>query len=455
MSCPTRVRRLICLWLSVPVYVLYSRQASADGSCAIVKPSYFAKARVIKKMSLIEKISGCVLGTMVAAASFGQVAHAQVSLTINDEAPLSVLPSANVPAGMSFATTTLGTLLSVNTDGFLFCANVYYLDSPNPQKAVTLVPGHTTWTLPTAFDLQSIAYTDGALNVNLPLGGPALETSLTCRTRGPNGEFASPFSSFGDGIFRDDYERGRQLANMFNWSTSGTNYDWYAANWSQLPTDACSFDGSASDRPSLDEPTLCAAASGVRAIAGSAPGSFGQHIPTMWTYNTATSFVYLARVDLRVGADTHAPNTHFDPILVQSQQLQTLPNAVTVAVRDGFDARFLAAGGTYCQLNALPTTLTEAVCGNSGKALPSDGRLSINTGLSLSNPYSPAASYYVAVVRAIIGAPPASVATTPVVAMAVLTDPVIVHEDGGNSFTGDDVVFGFMPGAQGFPWMRP
>ncbi len=374
---------------------------------------------------------GCVLGTIVAAASFGQVAHAQVSLTINEEAPLSVLPSVKVPAGMSFATTTLGTRLSVNTDGFLFCANVYYSSSPIPQTAVTLTPGHTTWTLPSAFDLQSIAYSSGGLSVNRALNGASLQTSLSCRSRGPNGEITSPFSAFGD-------------------------VDWYTpADWAQVPTDSCTFDGNPNN-PKTVEGSLCTAASGVRPSASGSlnNGAYGDRAPTMWTWAgpvSGANFVYLARVDTRFGQQTGGPNTHFPS--ASGPQTQALGSSVDVAIRDGYDSAMFQDSGQYCFLRSLPTTgFNAGVCADPAAYFV--GTLNGNLSETISvDSFAPAKSFYVAVIRQFKVTPPSMTSPLPVAAIAVLADPAVVREERGDGFTGDDVVFGFMPNSPGFSWM--
>lgn len=404
-----------------------------------------------KKMSLIERVSGCVLGTMVAVASFGHVAHAQVSLRISDEAPLAVLP-----VGTSFATTTQGTLLSVNTDGFLFCANVYYPypASPVPQTAVTLVAGHATWTLPTAFDLQSIAYTNGALNVNRALNGASLQTSLTCRARGPNGEMASPFSSFGDQIFRDNYEPGARLASTLNWTPPTTGFDWYAAaDWVQVPTDSCTFDENP-NRPQSVESSLCTAASGVRETASGSLNNpaYGDRAPTMWTWTgpvSGSNFVYLARVDVRFGLQSGTPNSHFPS--ANGPQIQALGSSVNVAIRDGYDSAILQGSGQYCFLRTLPTTgFNAGVCSDPAAYFVGTLNGSLSETVSVDS-FTAAKSFYVAVIRQLKVAPPST--ALPIAAIAVLPDPAVVREEGGDAFVGDDVVFGFMPGSSGFPWM--
>ncbi len=405
-------------------------------------------------MSLIERVSICVLGAVVAAASLVPVAHAQVSLTVNDEASLTVQP-AQPPVGFSFVTTGPASTLNVNTDGFLFCANVYYSTSPAPQRAVTLAPGHTSWKLPTAYDVQTIAYTGGALLVNRPLSGPSLETSLTCRARGPNGEVASPFSAFGDQIFRDGYEPGVQFANTVNW-TPPAGFDWYTvADWPQVPTDSCTFNAN-SNSPQTVEGSLCNAASGVRAIASGSPNNpaYGDRAPTMWTSAgsvSGSSFVYLARIDTRFGPQTGAPNSHFAG--TSAPQTQALGSSVDVAVRDGYDAAFLGDSGTYCFLRALPSAgVNAAICSDSAAYFTGTLNGSLAETISVDS-FTPAKSFFIAVIRQFRVTPPAATAPLPIAAIAVLPDPVVVHEEAGDAFTGDDVVFGFMPNSSGFPWM--
>jgi hypothetical protein len=45
-----------------------------------------------------------------------------------------------------------------------------------------------------------------------------------------------------------------------------------------------------------------------------------------------------------------------------------------------------------------------------------------------------------------------STVLTPVVTGTVLIEPAVAIE-GGDKFSGDNVVFGFMPNSTGFPWM--
>ncbi|MDQ2972826.1 MAG: hypothetical protein M3R20_07600, partial [Pseudomonadota bacterium] len=91
---------------------------------------------------------------------------------------------------------------------------------------------------------------------------------------------------------------------------------------------------------------------------------------------------------------------------------------------------------------------TPTVCSGAPVSGTLNGLLQTKFTLSLF-PAAQAASFYVAVVRPIIGVPP----TTPVAAIAVMADPGTVRHDAGDSFTGDDVVFGFPTSAGTFAWM--
>ena len=49
--------------------------------------------------------------------------------------------------------------------------------------------------------------------------------------------------------------------------------------------------------------------------------------------------------------------------------------------------------------------------------------------------------------------PPSVMSPMPIAAIAVLPDPAVARAEAGDAFTGDDIVFGFMPSSPGFPWM--
>jgi hypothetical protein len=386
----------------------------------------------------VKKFAGCALAAAVVSVLSVPAAHAAATLMVNDEAPLAT-------PGFSYVTTGTATNLDVSTGGYLFCANVYYPPTV-PSANVVLAPMHTRWTLPTAFDVQTATYTGGVLRVNKPLTGASLETSLTCHARGPNGEIANPYSGYGAGVFADGLEAS-QYAKMVNWIPA-PGFNWSAPDWSQVPADPCNFDNSTTDSPIDPETSLCAAATGV---SPGGTGGVGVRAATMWTQVVGSSFIYVARIDGRLGAQTSGPNANFGT-LMSTQGVQDSSNAVDTAIRDGFDSTYLSATETssYCLLDRLPTALTTSICNGAPVSGSFNGTLQAKFTLSMFFPTAPATSFYVAVIRPVIGGlPPAN---TPVAAISVMADPGTVRHDGGDGFMGDDVVFGF-PNGGGFSWM--
>ena len=378
-----------------------------------------------------------------AAASVLMVPLAQAAkLAVNDEVPLTI-----VSPGFSYITAQPGVAskLSVATEGYLFCANV----GPGSPNIVTLAPGHSRWTMPEAF-LSSTSYSGGELRVNRTAGG-SLEHSLMCHARGSFGEVIKPYSSFGGYVFRDSYEpkESVQYSNMVNWRPTD-GFNWSQPDWTLVPTDSCNFAMTASQSPAVDETTLCSAATGVRPDGS----EFGTRARTMWTTTSGTNFIYLARIDARLGPQSAPPNSQFSAGL--PQQVQDLPNTVDVEIRDAFDSDYLTASGSYCFLSELPATLNATVCNgaSAGGSLPlavaPTGFLSQKVSLSLAFPEAPAVSLYVVVIRSTTNNfPPIH---TPVAAVSVMSAPDVVRHENGDAFVGDKVIFGF-PGNGGFPWM--
>ena len=397
-------------------------------------------------MSSFNKLAVCSL-TGVAAALMVQVAQA-ATVRVNDEMPMNLqLP------GFTYVTSGdgLSSELRVNTDGFLFCANVLLGTDPESVTNVTLAPSHTRWTLPSVTDVRPpTAYSGGELLVNRSRSGQSIESSMVCHARGPQGQVNTPFSPYGNGIFQSGLEStaATQYANMVNW-LPGANFSWAAPDWTQVPTDACSFDVTGGDQPAVAENTMCAAATGVRR---EGLQTYGRRAPTLWTKTTGSSFIYLARVDVRLGPQGDAPNVNFS-LPDATRNLEDVPNSVDMQVRDGFDSNYLSSTGSWCFLTSLPADLGTSVCsgalvsGSLNGTLPAD---QAHVVLSLF-PSSPAASFYVAVVRQITSdLPPIS---TPVAAVAVMADPGTMRHESGDGFTGDNVVFGF-PQDGGFPRMH-
>jgi hypothetical protein len=201
------------------------------------------------------------------------------------------------------------------------------------------------------------------------------------------------------------------------------------------------------DSPHVDETTLCAAATGVRP----GGGEFGTRAPTMWTTTAGSNFIYLARIDARLGPQEVPPNSQFNGLMAP-EQIEELPSNVDTQIRDGYDSQYLSAAGTYCFLSELPATLNASVCNGATYSGSLNGVLDEEVSLSLSFPAAPATSFYVAVVRATTTDFPSI--HTPIAGIAVMSDYLVVREEQGDAFVGDNVIFGF-PGNGGFQWMTP
>lgn len=399
-------------------------------------------------MSSVKKFAVCLFAGAVASAPAISSAQAAASLTIDELGSIDIVaPDAQTP-GFSYAANTSNqtSALKVNSDSFVFCANVFP-DTQASTLPISLAPGHVRWTLPMAADVQSLSYSGGGLVVKGT--GQTSTPTLVCHVRGPQGQVYNPFSPYGDGIFLEGFEpfTAVQYGNMVNWLPIN-GFDWSQPDWTQVPTDPCNFDLTLEDSPAVNEGSLCAAATGARTLTGSA---VGERAPTMWTQTVGGSFIYLARIDGRLGPQASGPNMNFGT----GADAVTSANAVDIAVRDGFDSQYLSTTGTYCRLDQLPATLTANVCNGapiSGPLNGPGGTLATKFTLSLSQPAAPALTFYVVVIRTINTANPPSI-DTPVAAVSVMADPGTVRNDGGDGFTGDDVVFGF-PGSGVFPWMH-
>jgi len=399
-------------------------------------------------MSSVKKIAVCVLASGALCASVTAMAQA-ARVLVNDEPTLDIVAPDTQTPGFSYVTTGTTSQVNVNTAGFLFCANV-----PAGAGSITLAPQHVRWTLPMANDVESMGYAGSTLKINKPGSGLSTETSLVCRVRGPQGDIYSPFSAYGEAAFRDGFEpfADVQYGNLINWKPT-REFNWSQPDWADVPTDPCNFDLSLQDTPTVSEESLCVAATGVRPVAGG-DSPVGVRAATMWTQSVGSNFIYLARIDGRLGPQATGPNLGFSTGATTDDTAGS-PNSVTTQVRDAFDSRYLTASGSYCFLTSLPSSLTTHVCDGA----PVGGSLSenVNGGVVTDSfalsliPSSPTASFYVAVIRTINPNDPPTI-STPIAAMAVMTDPGTMRSEAGDGFTGDDVIFGF-PGDGSFPWM--
>lgn len=384
----------------------------------------------------------------VAALLLSTTAAASPTLIINDGAAVDVQT-------FSYAGGAVGAMLDVTTEGYAICANVgQALATP-----VSMQAHHPRWTMPVANDVRNVTYTNGVLRVNKGVSTFSPEGSLACQMRGASGEVSAPFSGYGDGLFRDGWEgySSVQFGNLVNWLPVD-DFSWSSPDWRVVPNDACTWDMDP-NTPAVAESAVCAAATGVRPVDGGSQNDarFGDRAPTMWTATTASSFIYLARIDARFGPPDGAPNSHF-PIGTPQRPDQAQSSSVDVVIRDAYDSNYLQANGSYCLLRKLPAVLDENVCasedvyyshGLSGTNNP-DGML--NERIPLVAGFNTAASLYVAVVRQKRAGGTSAGSCQPYSAIATIIDPGVARNENGDEFIGDDVVFGFR-NSDSFEWM--
>jgi hypothetical protein len=380
------------------------------------------------KMSAVKIFAG-----LTASAFFTPISFA-ATLLVNNEAPLNV----NAP-GFSYVAQGSNAGLTVPTDGFLFCANVYVEGDQPDHTPVTLLPEHGDWRFPSAQDVKTVAYNAGVLGVNQP---DANQTSLVCHSIGAQGEI---LTSLSDGLFRNSYETktAEQYRDLINWIPS-PGFDWTNPDWSAVPTDPCS--PSAQQPAQVVEDVACAGATGTR------PAGAGATVraATMWTGTDGSNFFYVARIDARYGVQ---------PLIDGGMKLPQTANPddtnVALWLVDSYDRGVVGVGGGYladtgqwCFLTDLPSTLTGNLCSGALTSGPLNGPMS--SAIYLSVLTSSNVSFYAAFIRPIVGSPPAL--TEPAVAVSILLEPSVTAV-GGDKFKGDDVAFGFLPNSPGFPWM--
>ncbi|MBA8889867.1 hypothetical protein FHW12_004114 [Dokdonella fugitiva] len=391
--------------------------------------------------------------TIVAALLLSTTAAASPALIINDGQSIDVL----TPPGFTYVASAGGasSVLDVTTEGYAICANV----GQSVATPVSMQAHHPRWTMPIANDVRNVSYTGGVLRVNKGIGAFSPEGSLGCQVRGAKGELSSPFSGFGDGLFRDSWEgfASVQFGNLVNW-LAVDGFSWSTPDWRVVPNDSCTWDMDP-NAPQTAENSLCAAAAGVRPVAGGSQNDarYGDRAPTMWTATTTSNFIYLARIDARFGAQSGAPNSHF-PIGTPQRPDQGQSSSVDVAIRDAYDSNYLSANGTYCLLRQLPAVLDDNVC-SGGDVYYAQGLVDqdnpggfVNERIPLVAGFNTAASLYVAVVRQKLAGGTSAASCQPYAAIAAISDPGVARNENGDEFIGDDVVFGFR-NADSFEWM--
>ncbi len=396
-------------------------------------------------MMSVKLFAGYVLVGAAASVSFAQIAHAQSAGLVINNASQAVQTPVLASSGITYQQSS-GQLsaLTVFTDGFLFCANV-----PAPlMQQVKFTPAHedqtlpTThpWVFPSAFDVQSVAYSGGTLKLNRGAAG-ALLTTLTCN--GTDAQGAVP-SGMTDGVFENEFETpaATNYSHQVNWAPPA-GFDWNTPDWTQVPEDGCD-----TASPRAAEDVACAAVTGYSPATTTPTARSAGRASLMWTaFDTSgLKFTYLFRFDARA----------VPPLTSATVKLSDAFEGGSSGAVDGF---LSPNGGQYCLLTQPPATLDSSACtGNNPVAL--NGPLS-NT-IVLGPASGVDRTTYVAVTRLVVGGHQSLV--TPVVAVSVAVDPAIVAE-GGDKFSGDDVVFGFMPTSPGFgsagsspagfEWMRP
>ncbi|MBZ0222856.1 MAG: hypothetical protein IT467_09865 [Dokdonella sp.] len=417
------------------------------------------------KLFVVSALAGAI-------ASVAQIADAQIqsaaSVTVN-QTSLSVqtplLPVASPSAGITYTQAGAGaSQLRIFTSGFLFCAN----PGPLGTGPVSLIPAHEDqsftpatnahpWTFPQALDVSKVNYSGGVLNLNRNAAGVQF-TSLVCNGVGPLGENATGLS---DGIFRNGLDDGSETnySHMINWTPDPQlAFNWNQPDWSQVPVNPCV--STAAQPATVVEDVACAAVTGVRPAPGAGPVS-PQRAGTVWTdSHDAVKFTYLFRVDVRAGAQPQGPQSASGttelPVLLDAGTVSDAYGGALVKVIDAYDASLVAGTGQYCLLTSLPATLGSGVCtGNPQTYSLGNGPLSINFGVYPAPLGNGSSSFYVAVVRDLIGTHPNYV--TPAVGVSILMESASL-QIGGDRFNGDDTAFGFMTpnsaGGYGFPWMR-
>jgi len=216
-----------------------------------------------------------------------------------------------------------------------------------------------------------------------------------------------------------------------------------------VPIDPCS--PSVSDPAEVVEDVTCAAATGLRPA-----GASETRAGTLWTGTDGANFFYIARVDARYGPQNGAP-AFAPPQILQGAQPHGSGSA-TMQVVDAYSrgvagqgGGYLGDNGQYCILTSLPTTLNTNMCVGAIDIEPLNGPLtSLSFNVNLPPLGLPQTSFYIGFMSPIVGGPPTL--NVPAVAVSVLVDPAALAT-GGDKFKGDDVIFGFLPTSNGFPWM--
>lgn len=399
---------------------------------------------VCTRKARMSSVKSCVVGVaagLAALGSVGAVAQSSVTLRVDKEMQAVQTPLTAGQAGIAYRQTGANaSALDIYTKGFLFCANV---SSGNVvQSASTLTIHHEDqeftpphpWSFPSVTDVTTFSYTGALLSV---VSGE----SVTCLSTSDKGATASGLT---EGVFENGYDSQTEenFPHLVNWIPPA-GFDWFHPDWSEVPVDPCT---STRNQPArVEEDVACAAVTGAR------PDQEGTvRSPVMWTAFDGVSFTYLFRLDARFGAAQPGQATQMQIPQSVNGTDGTSPDALQAQIFDAYDSAFLSDQGQYCVLADLPATLSSSTCAQSNAI---NGHLKYSFSIA-APPADPTGyrSYYMVVTRT-LGQSNHQSNDTPAVAVSVLLEGALVTE-GGDKFSGDNIVFGFMPTSSGFPWMH-
>jgi len=326
------------------------------------------------------------------------------------------------------------------TEGFYFCNDVPQGGYPNvltlKHEDQSLPQGAHSWTFPSV-SVNSFGYSNGTLTFSA-----FFAQHLECVSTAADGSSASGLA---DGIFENSYESktDENFSHLVNW-VPPRSFDWSAPNWAQVPVAAC--DPQADETPIVVEDIGCAAATGVSSSAAAGTA----RAPTMWTATDGINFTYLFRVDTRFGPQAPGAQPTMSVPLMDSGIAPAGSATMTLLLQDAYESTYLSDAGSWCVIYQLPSALNSGACSQAG-SLTLDGPLTQSFSIG-APPFGTGAdqAFYVVVNRLVQGSH--STVLTPVVTGTVLIEPAVAIE-GGDKFSGDNVVFGFMPNSTGFPWM--
>ncbi|MEP7042974.1 MAG: hypothetical protein ABI843_07915 [Dokdonella sp.] len=333
------------------------------------------------------------------------------------------------------------------TKGFYFCNDVPTGGYANiltlKHEDQSFSPAHP-WSFP-AVSVGDFSYNGSTLSFSTFV---AQNLALECVTTTADGSVASGLT---DGLFDNGYDSktDQNFSHLVNW-VPPQGFDWSNANWSQVPTAAC--DPVAGETPIVVEDVGCAAATGVSSSVTAGP----VRAPTMWTSTDGINFTYLFRVDTRFGAQAPGGQPVMQVPAMDDGNSPAGSATMTLLIQDAYEGGdannvgYLSNTGSWCIVYQLPATLNSNACAQAG-SLPLSGPLTQTFPIG-NPPFGTGAdqAFYVIVNRLVQGGHPSLV--TPVVAASVLIEPAVSLEN-GDRFSGDNVVFGFMPSSTGFPWM--